>query len=155
MIFLKSVLCLLLAGGFAQTDTIFKKEMGPLQSAVDVAITSTGSRIMSSPRATYLDDYGVLVSVEVALEAPPNPFDGFKTSDATRKAVNTRYKDLTTKLADLVKEQVAKIDSVGATESLSVVVYILNANPADAPNLPSQLVITMKKSGSEPSVRTF
>src|SRR5215831_8563748 len=155
MIFLKSVLCLLLAGGFTQVDTIFKKEMVPLQSAVDVAITSTGSRIMNSPKATYLPDYGVIVVVEVALEAPPNPFDGFKTSEAAKKNINTRYKDLTTKLSDLVKEQVAKTDSVAATESLSVVVHILNSNPAAMPNLPSQLVITMKKSGSEPSIRTL
>ena len=155
MIFLKSALCVLLAGGFTQADTPFKKEMVPLQSAVDVAITTTGTRIMNSPKATYLDDYSVIVVVEVALEPPPNPFDGFKVTDATRKMINTRYKDLTTKLADLVKEQVAKTDSVGATESLSVVVHILKTNSVAVPNLPSQVVISMKKSGSEPSIRVL
>jgi hypothetical protein len=152
MTLLKTVLVLLLAGGAAQID-IFKKEMAPLQASVDAAVSNTGTRVMSNSKATYLDEYGVVVVVEVMLEPPRNPFDGFKTSDATKAIINTRYKELTTKISDLVKDRVVKTDSVASTESLTVIVHILNSNPADVPNLPGQLVISMKKTGTGPSIR--
>ena len=152
MSLLKTVLLLLLAGAATQVD-IFKKEMAPLQSSVDTTVSGIGARVMSNAKATYLDGYGVVVVVEVMLEPPRNPFDGFKTSDATKAIINTRYKELTGKLSDLVKDRVAKTDSVGATDSLTIIVHILNSNPADVPNLPGQVVITMKKTGSGPTVR--
>jgi len=149
---LKCVLCLLLAGSATQVD-VFKKEMAPLQNAVDSAITETGARIMSNSKATYLEGYGVVVVVEVMLEAPRNPFSGLKTPEETRKIVKTRQQDVTSKLSDLLKEKIAKTDSVGANDSLTLIVHILNTNPVDVPDLPSQLVITMKKSAAQPTVQ--
>jgi hypothetical protein len=152
MILLKQLLCLFLVSGATQLDT-FKKEMAPLQNAVDAAISGTGARVMLSPKATYLDGYGVIVVTEVMLEPPANPFSGLNNGEETRKIVYKRRDDMTAKLSDLVKDKVGKTDSLGTDDSLTLIVHILNSNPVAVSDLPTQLVITMKKSATDVTVR--
>jgi hypothetical protein len=44
-----------------------------------------------------------------------------------------------------LKQRVLKTDSVGATESLTVVVHMLNVTRADVPDLPTQFVFSVRK----------
>ncbi len=72
---LNSILCLLMfaSGATMQVDT-FKKEMAPLQGAVDSVMGAAGARVMSESKATYLDGYGVVVTLQVVLEQSPQSF---------------------------------------------------------------------------------
>jgi hypothetical protein len=143
---LKSILCLLMFAGSTQTDA-FKKEITPIQNSVDTVVSSTGARFMGSDgsKATYLEGYGVVVVLEVMLEPPSNPFGAPKSGDQVRTVVGQRRQQLEGKLSDLLKQQVTKMESVGPTESMAVIVHILNVTRADVPDLPKQLVLSVKK----------
>jgi len=139
-----SVILSLLLFGTSQDD-VFKKEMGPLQAEVDSVILSTGAQVSQKSKAAYLDGYGVIVSVEVVFESPQNPFSGAKRPEEIRSLVAQRRKEVKDKMAELVKKHVATMDSIGASESLAIIVHVLNANPVDARNLPIQILFSAKK----------
>ena len=136
---------LLLAPPQVDAFKAFKKEMSPLQSAVDTAVTSAGAQVLYRSRAAYLEGYGIVVSLEVAFEGPQNPFSGFKPPQETRALVTQRRKEVQDKMTALVKERIATTDSIGSTEFLTIVIHVLNTNPADVPNLPVQILVTAKK----------
>jgi hypothetical protein len=138
-----------------QVDT-FKKEIAPLQSAVDSVISSTGSQVLQRSMATYLEGYGVVVSLEIAFDTPPNPFGGFKTPVEARSVVAHRRQDLQEKMSAFMKQRVAMTESIGATESLAIAIHVLNTNPADVKNLPLQIQMTVKKQAPDQvSIREF
>ena len=143
---LATVLTLFVMLAAEQAD-VFKKDMAPLQSAVDGVIASSGAQVMPAgkSRAAYIDGYGVIVTVEIAFEAPQGIFDTPKKPAEVRTLVARRRKDLQEKMTAFVKSRVATTDSIGATDSLAIVIYVLNTNPADIPNLPMQIVMTAKK----------
>ena len=126
---------------------VFKKDMAPLQSAVDGVITATGAQVMPAgkSRAAYIEGYGIIVTVEIAFEAPQGIFDTPKKPAEVRTLVAKRRKDLQEKMTSFVKSRVATTDSIGATDSLAIIIYVLNTNPADITNLPMQIVMTAKK----------
>src|SRR5947209_7722100 len=96
---LKSILCLLMLAGTSQQD-VFKKEMTPLQTDVDTVLESTGARVFSGSKATYLPDYGLIVVSEVMLEATRNPlFSSAKSPAEVRATVMQRLKDVREKLS--------------------------------------------------------
>jgi hypothetical protein len=143
---LATVLTLFVMLAAEQAD-VFKKDMAPLQSAVDGVIASSGAQVMPAgkSRAAYIDGYGVIVTVEIAFEAPQGIFDTPKKPAEVRTLVARRRKDLQEKMTAFVKSRVATTDSIAATDSLAIVIYILNTNPADITNLPMQIVMTAKK----------
>ena len=79
------------------------------------------------------------------MEPPRNPFTAMKTSDDVRTTVTQKRKALTDKLTNVLKEKVPALESLGPNESATIIVYLLNANPGDLPDLPAQLVLTLKK----------
>jgi len=143
---LATFLTLFLMLAAEQTD-VFKKDMAPLQSAVDGVIIATGAQVMPAgkSRAAYIDGYGIIVTVEIAFEAPQGIFDTPKKPAEVRTLVAKRRKDLQEKMMSFVKSRVATTDSIGATDSLAIIVYVLNTNPADITNLPMQIVMSAKK----------
>ena len=152
---LRSVLGFLLLVAVPQLDT-FKKEMAPLQSAVDTVITSTGSQVLQRSRATYLEGYGIVVSLEIAFETPQNPFSGYKTPTEVRAIVAQHRKDVQEKMTAFVKQRVATTDSLAPGDSLAIAMHVLNTNPADVPNLPVQILMTARKqSPDQVSIRDF
>lgn len=152
---LRSFLILLLFAGSPQVD-VFKKEMGPLQTVVETTISSTGARVFSQPKATYLDGYGIVVSVEAMLEQPPNIFSTPKSPEHVKATVNQRRKDVREKLTELMKQQIAKSTSIGETESLAVIVHLLPTTRADAGDQPTQMVLSVKKGApTQVNVREF
>ena len=68
-----------------------------------------------------------------------------KTSDDVRTTVKEKRKATVDKLTNLLKGKVPTLESIGPTESATIIVYLLNANPGDLPDLPSQLVFSIKK----------
>jgi len=135
---------------------VFKKEKAPLESAVDTEVTSTGAQVLQRSRATYLEGYGIVVTLEVAFEGPQNPFSSPKRPEEIRTLVAQRRKQVQEKLSTFIKQRVASIDSIGSSDSLVIVIHVLNANPADVPNLPVQIQISVKKeSPQQVSLKDF
>ena len=124
---------------------VFKREMAPLQSTVDGLIISTGAQVMQRSHAAYIEGYGIIISLEIAFEAPQGIFGTPKKPAELRTLVTQRRKDVQEKLTAFVKQHVATTDSIGPTDSLAIVIHVLNTNPADIPNLPIQIVMTAKK----------
>lgn len=129
-----------------QSDKL-KKETPSLQGAVNDVISNTvpGFSLLQPSKATYLEGYGLVVMLEVSLEPTRNPFSSSKTPAEVRTIVTQRRKEIRDKLVELLKQRVAAIESVGPADSVTIIVYIINTNPADLPDLPSQLVLRMKK----------
>jgi hypothetical protein len=149
---LKPTVCILLliASVFGQgapsTETI-KKEILSLQNAANEAVGAVvpGSGMLQGAKGTYLEGYGFILTMEVALETPRNPFDLLKSADTVRTTVNQRLKSTKERLTNLLKERSAGLESLAPTESATIIIYLLNANPGDLPDLPSQLVLSIKK----------
>jgi hypothetical protein len=129
----------------APTVDDFKKEMNPLQSAVDGLISSTGAPVLQRSRATYIEGYGVVVFVEIAFEPPQGIFSTPKRPEEVRSTINLRRQDIKEKFTTFVKQRIVTTNSIGPTESLAIVMHILNTNPADVPNLPGQIQFTAKR----------
>ena len=151
---LKLALCLFMTSSFlfgqAQPQPEIekiKKDVASIQVSVNEVVNSTipGLGILQAARGAYIDGYGVVVSVEVALEPPRNPFNALATSDNVRATVSQRRKDMMDKLTAFLKQKVPVLESVGPAESVAIIVNLLNTNPADLPDMPSQIVLSVKK----------
>jgi hypothetical protein len=150
---MKSIFCLLLLAttAFAEIDKtqldLFKKEAGSLRTAIDDVMMTTlpGRSMLDATKATYLEGYGGVFTLEASLEPTRSPFTSPKTPAEVRATVAQRRKDIETKLENLLKQRVGALQSIGPTESVTVVLYLLNSNPVDVPDLPSQILFTVKK----------
>jgi len=96
-------------------------------------------------KGAYLDGYGIVVSLEVAFDPPVNPFSPQKTPEEIRTTAAQRLKEVQEKVTNVLKQKVAQLESVGPAESVSVVLNILNTNPAYLPDMPSQIIFSVKK----------
>lgn len=123
-----------------------KKDIEGLQNAVnDIVVTVPGIGVLQGAKGTYLDGYGIVVTMELALEPPRNPFTAMKSSGDVRTIVGQRRKDTVEKLTNLLKEKTPALVSIAPAESATVIVYLLNTNPGDLPDLPAQFVLSVKK----------
>ncbi len=164
MMMLKIVLCLLfvsipgLSQTTAQLDRV-KKDAVQFQGEInDLIAGAPGILVLQSAKATYLDMYGVVVTVEVALERPRNPFSASRSPEELRTVVSERRQQVQTRLSTFLKQRVPSLESIGAAQSVTVIVHLMNTNPADVPNLPSQLIFSVKKqdaASSQIQVREF
>jgi hypothetical protein len=140
---------------FAQSppplETI-KKDVRSVQNAVDQTINlvvPNGFGLLQDAKGAYLEGYGIVVNVEIALERPRNPFSGVQTAGEIRTAVNARRKELTEKMSEFLKQKIATLDSLEPSESVAVIINLLNTNPADLPDLPTQIVFSLKKQDAQ------
>ena len=124
-----------------------KKDVTSIQAGVNDVVNSTipGLGVLQAAKGAYIEGYGVVVSVEVALEPPRNPFNALTTSDNVRATVSQRQKTMMDKLTTLLKQKVPVLELVGPAESVAIIVNLLNTNPADLPDMPSQIVLSVKK----------
>ena len=119
-----------------------------MRTAVNDVVSATvpGFGVLQVAKGTYLDGYGIVVTVELALEPQRNPFSGLgRTSNEVRASVNQHRKDTEERLTTVLKEKTPALESISPAESATIIVYLLNTNPADLPNLPSQLIFSVKK----------
>lgn len=127
---------------------VFRREALALQVAIEDAVNSLvpgPAGVLEHPRATYLVGYGIVVSLQATFEPTRNPFSSPKTPAEVRTIVTQRRKDVQEKLESLLKERVLKLQSIDDTETLAVALHLFNSNPADLPNFPAQLLLTVKK----------
>jgi hypothetical protein len=129
----------------AQFDT-FKKEAASLRGAIDDAVSSVvpGRSYLDSAKATYLEGCGAVLTLEASLGPTRTPFSTV-TPQEVRKTVKERHEAITKKLEAVLKKNAGVIQSIAPNESVTVVLYLLNSNPADVPDLPSQILFTVKK----------
>src|SRR5438874_13768080 len=75
----------------AQMDT-FKKEAGPLQAAIEDSVNSAlpGAGVLEHAKATYLDGYGVVVSLEASLEPAYMPFSTARSPAQLKSLINEK-----------------------------------------------------------------
>jgi len=124
----------------------FKQESIVLTGLLDDAVSAiVPGPILQRSKATYLDGYGVVMSIEVALEPPRNPFSGVKAPAEVRQLSAQRRAALKEKAVELLKDKVAGLGSVASNEWVAIVIHMLNTNPADLPDLPTQLVVAARK----------
>ena len=111
---------------------LFKKESAGLSGAIEDAVSGVvpGRSILETPKATYLDGYGAVISLEASLEPTRSPFNSPKSPAEVRATVSERRKGIQKKLETLLKQRVAAMQSVMPTDSVTFVLYIANSNPA-------------------------
>ena len=125
----------------------FRKEAVVLQAGINEAAESAvpGFALLQRANGVYLDGIGAVFTLEVSLEPTRNPFSSPKTPKEVRTIVNERRKTVKQKLLELVKQKAATLESIAPTESITIVLNLMNTNPADLPDMPSQLIIVVKK----------
>jgi len=143
---------LLLLAVLVQTPTKgqvekFRKEAVVLEDGINDAVESAvpGYALLHKASSFYVNGHGAFFTLDVQLEPTRNPFSSQKTPKEVRTIVTERRKIVREKIVELIKTRAVSLDSVGSTESITVVLNLLNTNPADLPDLPSQLLITVKK----------
>jgi hypothetical protein len=135
--------------GSSQGD-VFLKESAGLQKSIDDAVRAVpGVSVLQTAKAAYLDEFGIVVMVEIALDVPRNPFGALMSAADARSQVSERQRLVREKIKQFMTQKGSSLQSIGATQSLVVVVHLFNSNPVDVPNLPSQMIFTIKK--QEPS----
>ena len=158
---LTSVFFLLCGLSFGQSPAevaAIKKDVASVEGAVSEAIGAAvpGWGYFPNAKGAYLDGYGIVVTAEVALEPPLNPFTVQKTPEEVRKVTTQRRKDIEEKLTNLLKQKTASVEALAPNESVAIIINILNTNPAYVPDMPSQLVFSAKKQDSaHPISRTY
>jgi hypothetical protein len=141
------LLSLLVASSFgwaqASKSEVFRKEAPTLQRAADQAIGEVmGISLLQSAKATYLEEYGVVISLEVALEPPRNPFE---SATQGRSQVADKQRQVRDKIKNFLTQRAAGVQTADGIQFVTVVVHLFNSNPVDSPNLPRQLIFTVKK----------
>jgi hypothetical protein len=150
---LRISLCILIAASTAWAQTSasqpdsFRKESAALQQAVDDAIGEVGgTSVLQLAKATYLEEFGIFVSIEVALEPPRGPFSNPATlRSASSTVLAERQRLVREKVKQLVAQKASSVQSLKPDQSLVIAVHLFNSNPVDAPNLPAQMVFIVKK----------
>src|SRR5688572_2900205 len=96
----------------------FKKEAPTLQAAVHDAVSAAipGRGLLQAVKVTYLEGYGMVVTLEAALEPPRNIFSAEKSPSELRSIVTERRKLLQQKLEALLKERALSLTSVADGE---------------------------------------
>jgi len=130
----------------AAADKI-KTDVRTIQTAVNDAVGTSlpGWGVLQGAKAAYLDGYGVVVTMEVAFDSPANPFTGNKSPEEVRATAAQKRKEVQEKLMNILKQKTAALESIAPTESVAIILNILNTNPAYVPNMPSQIIFSVKK----------
>jgi hypothetical protein len=122
------------------------KDAVSLQNAVNelinIVIPGWG---LPNAKGAYLEGYGLVVTLEGPLESPRRPFGDIRTAADIRATANQRHREVIDKLTNLLRQKVSTLESVAPTESVAIILNLINTNPADLPDLPSQIVLTVKK----------
>ena len=101
--------------------------------------------LLQRSKATYLEDYGMIVTIEIALERPRNPFSAVRPPEELLRLNKERRELLKEGAISLLTQNVAELKALSSNDWATVVIHMLNTNPADLPGLPTQLVVSAKK----------
>ena len=134
-------------GQASPTDEKIRSDVRTIQDAVNeiVGTPVPGGGVLQVAKGAYLDGYGIVVSLEVAFGPFVNPFSPQKTPEEIRTTATQRLKEVQDKLTSILKQKVMLLESIAPSESVSVILNILNTNPAYLPEMPSQVIFSVKK----------
>jgi hypothetical protein len=122
---------------------VFRKESAALQRAADQAINEVpGISLLQSAKVTYLEEFGVIVTLEVALEPPRNPFSSATQSGSQASEKQQRVRD---KMKQFITQKAPGVQTADGLQFIAVVIHLFNSNPVDVPNLPRQMILMVKK----------
>ena len=94
--------------------------------------------------------------MEIAFDSPANPFTGNKSPEEVRATAAQKRKEIQEKLLNVLKQKTASLDSIAPTESVAIILNVLNTNPAYVPNMPSQIIFSVKKQdAAHPSIKVY
>lgn len=124
----------------------FRKESGALQKAVDDAIGEVaGTSILQPSKATYLEEFGIVISLEVALEQPRNPFSNSALTRGASSSLSERQRLVREKVKQFLTQKALSLQSLSNEQSIAIAVHLFNSNPVDSPRLPGQMIFIVKK----------
>jgi hypothetical protein len=156
---LRTIFCLVIMAPMLAAQTagskseMFRKEGPALQAAVDQGISEVpGISILQTSKATYIQEFGIVVTLELTLEANRSPFNVDARAEKPA-VVNERLQRVRDKMKQLLLQKAPGLRTAGDDQFVVIVVHIFNSNPVDRPNLPQQIIAMVKK--SEPSNVTF
>jgi len=131
------------AGG-AKPET-FRKEGPAFQSAVDQAVSEVpGVSLLQTSKASYIQEFGIVVTLEVTLEQSRSPFN--VDARPERPSVLTeRQQRVRDKLKQLLTQKAPGLRTAADDQFVAIVVHIFNSNPVDSPNLTQQITVMVKK----------
>lgn len=130
--------------GVARAD-VDPAQAADLERTVDSVVGNIVPNVFRNARATYLEGYGVIVTIEVALDVPRHPFSAAREPADVRASALERVRSIRQQSIDLLGKQAPAIDGLASDERVTVVVYTVNPNPVDLPDLPSQIVVSVSK----------
>jgi hypothetical protein len=129
----------------AAQATVDSEQTEAMTSALGQSLSEIVPTVFQSPRATSLDGYGIVVTAEVGLAPPRNPFSSAVSPEEVRRSSLERIEALKVSTVELLQSHGAGLESVAANQHVTIIVYMVNPNPVDLPNLASQLVISVRK----------
>ena len=137
----------ILFGQTAPAPDKIKKDVVTVQNAINeaVGISLPGWGVLQAPKGAYLEGYGLVVTMEIAFDSPANPFTANKSPEEVRATAAQRRKEVQEKLTNILKQKAGVLDSIAPTESVAIVMNILNTNPAYIPDMPAQIILSVKK----------
>ena len=156
---LRTILCFLIMAPMLSAQTagskseVFRKEGPALQGTVDQGISEvSGISILQTSKATYIQEFGVVVTLELALEKPQSPFN-VDARPEKPAVVTERLQRVRDKMKQLLMQKAPGLRTAGDDQFVVIVVHIFTSNPVDRPNLPQQIIALVKK--NDPSSVTF
>ena len=105
---LNSILAAILLVFAPQADH-FNRERPALQQSVDGLVNPIVGRLLQPSKATYLEGYGVVVTLEVALTTPRTPFSSSVSPSDVQATVAQRSRELKQKISGFVTQRVASM----------------------------------------------
>lgn len=128
-----------------QTGPSFET-IATITAAVDEQIAAVvPGPMLQTAKATYLEGYGLVVTLEVALELPRNPFTGLRPLDEIRRSSQRRHVALKELVLGMLRQYPPQVRDLGMDDRFAVIVYLLNTNPVALPDLPTQFVASVTK----------
>ena len=143
--------------GYGQPEGLqagaLKAQMKVLEAVINETLGQTFAPpfgVLEKAKGSYLPDFGVVFSVEVNLYPMrvPNPFDMRPSSkeelEKARKAKLERIGIIKQAVPRLLADHASTLRELSANDSIAVVVHLFDT-PTEGENLPSQIVIEVKK----------
>jgi hypothetical protein len=143
--FVVRVVCRVGFGQSAPPQATIKKDVNFFQKEVNEAVSTSSWGFFQNAKGAYLEGYGIVVVADIAFDPPANPFNIQRTPEEIRTTTAQRRKDVEEKLTNLLKQKAGSLESVGPSESVAIVLNIMNTNPAYVTDIPYQIVLSVKK----------
>ena len=159
----KLILCVLLMSGIAYgqgqpAPEQIKADVKIVQNAVNdvVGLSIPGWGVLQGAKGAYLDGYGIVLNVEVAFDPPVNPFSPLKSPEEVRTTATQKRAEVQEKLTNILKQKLPSLTSLAPGDSVAVILYVLNTNPAYMPDMPTQIILSAKmQDATRVSIREY